>query len=222
MKATSLFVGSLLLFAGGLVRAGVVADGPSLESSKSAGAKPAAASQGKTPAKTYRLRNTDVISVDIVDDARASREYKLGLDGTVKPIYLSQPVKLAGLSVAEAEAALSAAYVQEKIFTKPQIALTIKEYAPRQIYFLGEVNHPGAIPIPPENELSLVAAFSLAGGNTPRAKRTCTITRLLPDGKSTELKMDLRAAVEDAKKDIMLEDGDTVFIGQSLLDNEWY
>lgn len=209
----------MFCLAGVLLLPAWAADAPQIVATKPVVAPNPAAKA--TAAKPYVLRPTDVITVTVVDDARASHEYKLSLDGTIKPVYLAQSVKLAGLSAASAEDALAKAYVAEKIFAQPQIAIAVKEYTEQRVYFIGEVNHQGAVTIPPERELSLVAAFSLAGGHTRIASRNCTITRLLPDGKSTTSTLDLRAAVEDAKKDILLQDGDTISLGTSLLGNDW-
>ncbi len=192
------------------------------DSAKPAEAKPAPTTDKAPAAKTdYLLRPGDTISIDIVDDARASHEFKLPADGSIKPVYLGNAVKLSGLSIAGAADTLINAYQEEKIFTQPKITVTVKEYAEQHVYFVGEVNRPGAIVIPPEQQLSLVAAFSQAGGHTRIASRTCTITRLLPDGKSATLKMDLRAAVEDARKDIMLQENDVVSLGVSFVGNDW-
>lgn len=220
MKVLPLLVFAIILFDNGLSPAAFASEAVKPTEAKP---PPSPAAPVKSPAsKTYLLRTADVISVDVVDDARANHEYKLTADGTVKPVYLSQSIKLAGLSAAAAEDALGKAYVDAGVFAKPQITVTVKEYTERRIYFVGEVNHPGAVVIPPEQELSLVAAFSLAGGHNQNASRYCTITRLLPDGKSTTIKMDLRGAVEDAKKDIMLQEGDAVLLGQSALGGDWH
>ncbi len=218
MKASPLLWIGLCWSCGGWLTASVVTPAKEVPSTQTTTAP---ATTPNPSAKTYLLHPSDVITVDVVDDAHASHEYKLGVDGSVRPVYLATPVILTGMSTSSAEDALAAAYVKEGIFTHPQISVSVKEYSPQQIFFLGQVNHPGTVTIPPEQGLSLVAAFSQAGGHTSKASRYCTITRLLPDGKSLTITMDLRGAVEDAKKDIMLQNGDTVFMGESVLGADW-
>ncbi|HTB63829.1 MAG TPA: polysaccharide biosynthesis/export family protein [Opitutales bacterium] len=192
-------------------------------SAQNAPATPTSPAKDSAAPKPYVLRAMDVITVDVADDDKASHEYKISLDGTTLIKYLSKPIQLAGLTVEQAVAAIGQAYTDAKIYTKPQITLLVKEYAPRRINFLGEVAHPGWVNIPPEEELTLVSAFSEAGGHTPRASRYCNITRRLPDGTTTILKnVDLRAAVEDMSKDIALQEGDTVFLGESLFQDAWH
>ncbi len=170
----------------------------------------------------YKLRPTDVITVDIADDDKASHDYSISVDGTALMTYLSQPVKLAGLTVVQAVAAVSQAYKDAKIFAQPQITLTVKEFSPRRINVLGAVGKPGPIYLPPQKDLTLVAAITEAGGPTSKAATTVNITRVNPDGTTTVLKnVDLKGAVQDASKDISLQEGDTIFLGESLLGAGW-
>lgn len=170
----------------------------------------------------YRLRPTDVITVDIVDDDKASRDYGISVDGTTLMTYLSKPVKLAGLTVVQAVATVSQAYTDAKIFTKPQITITVKEFSPRRINVLGAVGKPGAVYMPAQKDLTLVAAITEAGGPTRNAATTVTITRVRPDGTTIVLKdVDLKGAVLDAGKDIPLQEGDTIFLGESPWGNGW-
>jgi len=217
VKTLPLFPAALLLLAGSWPVSSLAIETLKAPEGKATPVLPA----NPAVAKTYLLRASDVIRVDVVDDPKASHEYKIGVDGKIRPVYLKASIPLAGLSAAAAEEVLGRAYVGEGIFSKPQISVSVKEYTEQRINFLGQVNHPGPVSIPPEKELSLVTAFSQAGGHTRNASRYCTITRLLPNGKSTAIRLDLRGAVEDAKKDIMLQDGDTVFMGESLLGNDW-
>jgi len=69
-----------------------------------------------------------------------------------------------------------------------------------------------------QKDMTLVEAITEAGGPTNQAASTVTITRIMPDGSTRVLEnVDLYGAMKDAKKDIPLQDGDTVSLSSKLL-----
>jgi len=172
----------------------------------------------------YVLRPTDVIGVNVVDDPRASSDYTISSDGTVGLTYLDpdKPLKVEGLTVAEAVKAIIHAYVEQKIFIKPTINITVKNYAERRINVVGAVGSPGWVIIPPQQNLSLVSAITQAHGPTPRAAATVNITRIMPDGSTKVFKdVDLYKAYKGSGPDFPLQEGDTIFLGESAFANVW-
>jgi polysaccharide export outer membrane protein len=172
----------------------------------------------------YKLRPTDVINVNVVDDPNATHDYRINVDGTVQLVYLDavSPLKLAGLTIADAKKAITKAYVDNKIFIRPSITIDVKEFSTRRINVNGQVGKPGPIYIPAEKDMTLVEAITEAGGPTDKAAATVNITRILPDGKTTTLQdVDLYGAMKDAKKDVPLQEGDTIFLGESAFANVW-
>jgi protein involved in polysaccharide export with SLBB domain len=222
---TLLLVAATAFLLGALVT--MAADSTNSADSKSTVSAPAAKliSQDAAAlyqADNYKIRPTDVITVDIADDEKASRDYRISVDGTTLVTYLSKPIKLAGLTVDAAVAAVGQAYIDAKIFAKPQITITVKEFSPRRINVLGQVGKPGPVYIPAQKDMTLVEAITEAGGPTRIAARTVNITRILPDGTTLALKnVDLYGAVKDAKKDIPLQEGDTILLGESLTGADW-
>jgi protein involved in polysaccharide export with SLBB domain len=172
----------------------------------------------------YVLRPTDIIAVNVIDDPKANGEFTIGVDGTVGLTYLDpdHPLKVEGLTVAEVTKLISRAYVDQKIFIKPTINVTIKTYAERRINVLGAVANPGWVVIPPEQNLSLVSAIAQAHGPTPRAAATVTITRKMPDG-TTKIfnNVDLYKATKGTGPDFPLQEGDTISLGESAFANVW-
>ncbi len=204
---------------------------------KPADAKPAAsagtaASKATTDASggsslfqtsNYKLRPTELISVNVVDDPKANGDFRIGIDGNVQLPYIQDhPVKVAGLSASDAARTITQAYKDLGIFINPSITVSVKEYVAQQVYFMGEVNKPGTIPIPTGQKLTLVQALNVAGGQTHNATRLVTITRIKPDGNTETLKdVDLWGAVHGKVPDVTLQEGDTIFLGQSLLGDAW-
>jgi protein involved in polysaccharide export with SLBB domain len=82
------------------------------------------------------------------------------------------------------------------------------------------VGKPGPVYIPAQKDMTLVEAITEAGGPTEKAAATVNITRILPDGSTTTLKdVDLYGAMHDAKKDVQLQEGDNIFLGESAFAN---
>lgn len=196
-------------------------------------AKSAAATTGKSADSTnaassfesnnYMLRKTDVIYVNVVDDSKASGEFKIDIDGNVLLPYLpDHPVNLLGKSTAEAAKVIIDTYVAQGIFIKPSITVAVKVAAPRYIIFLGQVLKQGKIEIPVSKAMNLSTALAEAGGPTSKADRYVTINRINPDGTTKTLsKVDLVAAVKEGK-DVALQEGDTITLGESVLGDVWH
>ncbi|HTB63830.1 MAG TPA: polysaccharide biosynthesis/export family protein [Opitutales bacterium] len=173
----------------------------------------------------YRLRPTDKININVVDDAAATHNYQISVDGTVQLIYLDSapPLKLSGLTLMDAKQAIIKAYVDNKIFIKPSITLEVTDFSARRVNVFGQVAKPGAVYFPPEKDLTLVTAIADAGGPTEKAAATVTITRINPDGTTKVLEnVDLYGATKDAKKDILLQEGDTITLGESAFADVWH
>jgi len=170
----------------------------------------------------YKLRPTDGITINVVDDASATHDYHIGIDGTVQLIYLdaAPPIKLAGLTIADAKKAVIKAYVDNKIYNAPSIIIDVKDYSTRRISVLGQVMKPGPVYIPAQKDMTLVAAIAEAGGPTEKAAATVTINRIQADGTPKTLEnVDLYGAMKDARKDIPLQEGDSIFLGESAFAN---
>jgi polysaccharide biosynthesis/export protein len=168
-------------------------------------------------AKDYTLHPTDVIEVDVADDDRAKRELRIAADGTVLLAYLDQPMKLAGLTVNQAIAKIKQEYIVQKIFINPQVSVVVAQYAERRISVNGQVNRPGWVEIPPEQEMTLVSVISAAGGPTRLTDPDVTITRRMSDGQMKVIHANLKSAMEDPRKDIPIEEGDSIYVAEDMI-----
>jgi polysaccharide biosynthesis/export protein len=89
-------------------------------------------------------------------------------------------VKLAGLSIPEAETVVAKELARRGYFNDPQVSIFDREYATQAISVLGEVQKPGIYPLP--GTRNLFDAISVAGGTTAKAGNRVTIThRSQPD-----------------------------------------
>jgi polysaccharide export outer membrane protein len=117
-------------------------------------------------------------------------------------------IKLAGLSTLQAENAIGRNLKQQGFFTDPRVSVFVKEYATEGISIMGEVQHPGIYPL--LGHRTLLDAISAAGGTTPKAGKSVTIThRDQPDSAET---VKLSTAEGQTMSDVKIRPGDTVVV----------
>jgi polysaccharide export outer membrane protein len=92
--------------------------------------------------------------------------------------YASLPmvgnIKLAGLTTVQAESIIAQGLQKRGFFNDPQVSVFVKEYATEGISVLGEVQKPGIYPL--LGHRTLLDAVSAAGGTTPKAGKSVSIT----------------------------------------------
>jgi protein involved in polysaccharide export with SLBB domain len=113
------------------------------------------------------------------------------------------------------------AYKDNEVFTDPQIAIQVKSYAERKVNAIGSVNNPHPVVIPPGEDATLVSVITACGGPASTAGHTVRVTRKLADGRISNFEVNLKDAFKDARKDIPLQDGDTVWLLESPIGGEW-
>lgn len=168
----------------------------------------------------YRLFPRDRIRIAVHGEGDMSVERRVDSAGRVSLPLLSEPLTLKGLTLPEAEAKISQAYVREEILVQPHISLSVVEYFPRVISVLGQVNKPGKIELPIETEsLSVVEAISNAGGLTRIAKAdTVRVTRRSEDGAEKIVSVDVERMI-DGRGGVavfMVEPGDVIFVPERV------
>jgi protein involved in polysaccharide export with SLBB domain len=133
-------------------------------------------------------------------------------------------VHVAGLTLNQVAAYLSQEY--RYYFLDPEVVVAFAHAGGEgavspwgYVTVMGRVNKPGSIAIPASRDLTVSKAILQAGGLAPSARdRAVRVTRRLPDGRQRILPVDLRAFVEGGKtsEDIVLQDGDVVFVPETL------
>ena len=175
-----------------------------------------AVSTKKSSKKEYRINPLDIIKINIFMEDDLQKVYRVSQSG-----YISYPfagkVRVAGLTVSELEEKLTR-LLSPDYFVNPQITVYVKEYHSRKIFILGAVNNPGSYSIPPEKELSVVEAISLAGGFTKVAALNKTKIIRVENGreKNIEVKITEITKEGDKSKDIKLQPNDIIIIPESF------
>ena len=118
---------------------------------------------------------------------------------------------MAGLSADAAQAQLDEKYESGGFLLNPHINIYIKEYMTQGISVLGELNRPGIYSA--LNARRLYDLFLIAGGLTPRAGKTVTITHSKEADKPVEVTLENGMAANQANVEI--QPGDTINVSKA-------
>lgn len=116
----------------------------------------------------YQLGSGDRLSIVFFGKhvGDLSGEYEIDGAGLI-PMPLVGSVRVQGMTVAEAEAAIKASYKPDYV-KEPRISIQVLNYRP--FYIMGQVNSPGSYPY--VNGITVLEAVVIAGGFTKRAKES--------------------------------------------------
>jgi polysaccharide biosynthesis/export protein len=115
----------------------------------------------------------DLLDVGVYGAPDFTKEVRVADSGEIS-LPLIGSVYVAGLTVEQAETLVEQRLSEGGYFTNPQVSIFEKEYATQGISVLGEVQKPGIYPL--LGTRSLFDAVSAAGGLTPKAGNSITIT----------------------------------------------
>jgi polysaccharide export outer membrane protein len=133
-------------------------------------------------------------------------------------------VKIAGLSVSQAQTAIENAYRDGRFLRNPQVTINIEEYAPRTVSVSGMVRQPGTINLPPETTMTIKELILKAGGFSETANGSkVRVTRVQPDGTTKLFILNVDAVLKgkdtgkSADNNFVLEPDDIVYVPESLI-----
>ena len=176
----------------------------------------ASALQGLQTQKTdYKLGGADLIDIQVYQQKDLDRLLRVSQNGTIS-FPLVGTVKVGGLSVAQAEEALSTKL--KDFIISPQVTIFIKEYGNKKVFVMGEVTKPGSFDLPTEAKLTVLEAVSLAGGFTAIAApdRTKVIRNVAGKSQSFTIPVSDITKRGEKQKDLPLEPGDVIWVPQSF------
>ena len=174
------------------------------------------AGQISDKAGNYRLSPSDLLRVEVFQEPDLFREVRIAQDGSIL-LPLIGKIYIGGKSIFDAERLITELYNRDYL-VNPQINVTIVDYALRRVNVIGQVNNPGIVVFPPEEEMVLLEAISLAGGfNRLADKRKVTLTRTLLNGKTETFTIDTGKLIagDDAMRWDLQKD-DVIFIPERV------
>lgn len=184
-----------------------------------AGALARAADSSPATENNYRLFVRDVIQIGVQGEPDVAVQRRIDGSGEVAVPFLGA-VKVAGLTVAEAQAEIRRRYVAEEIFIRPEVVVSIVEYSPKEILVLGQVGKQGKLALSPEAvAMSIVEAVTGAGGFTRIAKSDAVrVTRKDETGAERVFTVDVEKmlAGRGGAEPFQLLPGDVVFVPERV------
>ena len=164
--------------------------------------------------REYVLGAGDRLRINVFRLPEYSGDYEVLVDGTVN-LPMLRPIVLEGLTLDQAEAAVSRAYGER--IRRPIIDLTLVEPRPLRIGIAGEVARPGSYMLTREGTQfpSLVNALEAAGGIMQSADlRQVRIQRTNAGGGQQTIRVDLWQFLQtgDLRYNQPLRDGDTIVV----------
>ena len=197
---------------------------------------PGAAEAASQDPQRYTIGVRDVLDVSVFNQADLSGRYTVETDGAFSFPLIGRVVA-AGRTVEELEAALRTRLL-DGYFRDPRVTVAVAEYRSRQVFVMGEVRSPGAYPLAADT--TLIEILSLAGSLTSQASGVAIVVRangkqpghaageppFAEDGSadngggtiplpadSETIRVNLRDLEGgDLSRNIVLRDGDTVFV----------
>jgi polysaccharide biosynthesis/export protein len=115
----------------------------------------------------------DLLEVSVYGAPEFNKQLRVADSGEIA-LPLIGSVHAAGLTLRQAELLVQQRLAEGGFFSDPQVSIFVKEYATQGISVLGEVQKPGIYPL--LGPRKLWDAISAAGGFTPKAGNTITVT----------------------------------------------
>jgi polysaccharide biosynthesis/export protein len=177
--------------------------------------------EGKIP--SYTLTATDRLRIAVYQEDDLSSIVRIDAKGDVNLLLVGE-VKVAGLTVREAQKVIEDAYRDGRFLRDPQVIITVEEYAPREVSIGGQVRNPGRYPLPIESTMTVIDLVTKAGGLTDIARGgAVTITHITPEGKKVTTTVDVDSIIKgkaQAKADdttLQLQPGDIVYVPERII-----
>lgn len=176
---------------------------------------PPAHAQGADSPREYLLGAGDVVRVVVYQSPDLSIETRVSESGHITYPLLGS-VKVGGLSVSQAEAAINRGLRDGDFLKRPQVLVTLVQVRANQVSVLGLVSRPGRYPLEVPGML-LTEMLAQAGGIAPGGADVVTLTGSR-EGKPFRTEVDLPAlyaAREQRGVDPVLRNGDVIFVDRA-------
>jgi polysaccharide export outer membrane protein len=163
---------------------------------------------GRPPEEFYVIGAGDVLNINIWKEPSLSGTVKVRPDGFVT-LSLVNEIQVVGMTTAQLRKVLQEKY---KDFTvDPLITVRLESIASSEVFLVGQVLRPGALPL--NGNESLLQVLTRAGGLSVFADRS-NIRIVRRDGvKITEYLADYDGIIKgDLRQDILLRPGDRIIV----------
>ena len=159
----------------------------------------------------YKIGPRDLLELTVIGFEDVNKRYRVSEEGKINLPYLGD-VEVEGLTRGELEKKLIQLLQEQNYMQTPQVSVLIVEFQSKRVYLLGAVGTTG--PYELLGRLTLLKLLSQAGGLTPEAGNEIIITRQLPGGSKTSLKISVEDLIlkGDPSLDVPLQPDDIINI----------
>jgi len=161
------------------------AGGAAASQSTATQAAPAAHASVPSPASDapMMISSGDLLTVSVFGAPDYVQEVRVDDNGQVSLPFIGE-IKLAGMSVNDAEGLVAKRFAERGVFKDPQVTIVEKEYMAQNVTVIGEVQKPGIYPV--TGKRTLFDVISAVGGASTKAGDSAIIThRGHPDAPET-------------------------------------
>ena len=134
-----------------------------------------------SPSDSQMIGKLDVLEVNLLPSMNSREAFRYTVrvqdDGTANLSEIGT-LRLAGLKLVEAEAAITQASIERGMYRAPHITVTMKERLVHKVFVAGAVKKPGWYEIP-ASECNLISAIFYAGGLAPDAGTSVDIQNVV-------------------------------------------
>jgi polysaccharide export outer membrane protein len=152
----------------------------------------------------------DLLDLSVFDVPELILKVRVDSSGIVN-LPLIGDLKLAGMTVRDAQLLIAHKLVEQEMVKKPEVSLLIVEFATQGTTVSGEVNTPGIYPLMGPHRL--YDAISAAGGLTMKAGRTVTIMHAGQKDHPEILTLPTGTSFEQAN--VTIYPGDTIIVSKT-------
>jgi polysaccharide export outer membrane protein len=173
-------------------------------------AQPAA--ESKAEQDQYRIGAGDTVRITVYQSPDLSLETRLTEAGVIS-YPLIGAIRLGGLTINEAEAALANALKKGDFVKNPQITVMVTQVRANQVNVLGQVGRPGRIPLDVAG-MRLTDVIALAGGVATAAGSDTVVVTGMRNGQPFRREVDLPRvfAPNGRNEDIVIQPGDAIWV----------
>jgi polysaccharide export outer membrane protein len=185
---------------------------PSSSSTSSSALSSAMAPSALTPLpqgfENYRITPGSLLQLHVYGAAEMDGPLRVSADGMLQPPLL-QPIKVTGLTIADAQTQMAKAFKAEQVLVNPQVSLTVIEYAFEGVQVSGEVRRPGRLELLQPDTLANV--LSNAGGMTDYAGGVITVTRVV-NGQTQTLSVPIQRKSNESLAAFIVQANDEISV----------
>ena len=170
-------------------------------------------------ANDYRIAPRDQLQFQIFEEPDSLLVQRVSSAGEISVPMLGS-VRVAGLTLRQAEQMMEERYRKDGYFLKPQVILSFQAYAPRSVSVLGQVNRPEQIEFPIERgEIGIVSAITRAGGFTRVARTDQVRVMRFVGGEERSFIVNVAQYLDErtpTQKEFRLQPDDIVFVPERV------